>query len=50
MGQRWWPYGVEANRHVIEPFLRYHHEQGLSSRLLAVDEMFAAETFSEFKI
>lgn len=50
LGEDWWPYGVEANRQVIETFARYHHEQGLSSRQLAVDEMFAPETFSEFVI
>ena len=50
MGQKWWPYGVEPNRHVIETFTRYHHEQGLSPRRLTVEEMFAPETFSEFVI
>ena len=50
MGENWWPYGVEPNRHVIETFTRYHHEQGLSSRRLTVEDMFAPETFSEFVI
>ncbi|GAA5049035.1 ABC transporter substrate-binding protein [Erythrobacter westpacificensis] len=50
MGDNWWPYGVEANREVIETFVRYHNEQGLSDRLLTVEEMFAPETFSEFVI
>lgn len=50
LGSNWWPYGVGANRHVIETFTRYHHEQGLSSRRLDVDEMFAPETFAEFVI
>lgn len=35
----WWPYGTAANRHGIETFLRYHHEQGLSDRRLSVDEV-----------
>ena len=30
MGDDWWPYGFHANRHVLDTFLRYHHEQGLS--------------------
>ena len=30
MGRDWWPYGFAANRHVLETFLRYHHEQGPS--------------------
>lgn len=50
MGEEWWPYGIERNRHVIETFTRYHHEQGLSSRRLTVEEMFARETFEEFRI
>ncbi|MFB0614281.1 ABC transporter substrate-binding protein [Aurantiacibacter poecillastricola] len=50
MGDSWWPYGVEPNRHVIETFTRYHHEQGLSPRQLTVEEMFAPETFAEFVI
>lgn len=50
LGKHWWPYGVEANRQVIETFTRYHFEQGLSPRQLTVEEMFAPETFSEFRI
>ena len=41
-GGDWWPYGVEPNRRVLETFLRYHHSQGLSARLLGVDELFVA--------
>lgn len=50
LGRDWWPYGIEKNRHVIETFTRYHNEQGLSARRLTVEEMFAPETFAEFKI
>ena len=50
MGADWWPYGLAANRHVLETFLRYHHEQGLSRRLLAPEELFAKETLESFKI
>ena len=50
MGENWWPYGVEKNRHVIETFTRYHHEQGLSPRQMKLEEIFAPETFEEFKI
>ncbi|MFH1490152.1 MAG: ABC transporter substrate-binding protein [Pseudomonadota bacterium] len=51
MGKDWWPYGVKTNRHVLETFLRYHHEQGLSKRLMTVEELFAPETLDEeFKI
>lgn len=44
MGDTWWPYGLTGNRHALETFLRYHHEQGLSRRPVAVEELFAPET------
>lgn len=50
MGHDWWPYGFEANRHVIETFLRYHYEQGLSKRKLLPQELFAPETLAAYKI
>jgi 4,5-dihydroxyphthalate decarboxylase len=50
MGGDWWPYGVDANRKTLETFLRYHHEQGLSPRLMTAEDLFAPETFDEFKV
>jgi 4,5-dihydroxyphthalate decarboxylase len=50
LGEDWWPYGVEPNRHVLETFLRYHHEQGLSKRRLKVEELFAPETLVSFRV
>lgn len=50
MGEDWWPYGVSPNRHVLETFLRYHQEQGLSKRRLSPEELFAKETLESFKI
>ena len=50
MGEDWWPYGLAPNRHVLDTFLRYHHEQGLSRRRLAPEELFAKETLESFKI
>lgn len=51
LGQDWWPYGLDRNRNTLETFLRYHHEQGLSARLMSIEELFAAETLdAEFKI
>ncbi|MEC3978221.1 4,5-dihydroxyphthalate decarboxylase [Amycolatopsis sp. H20-H5] len=40
LGEDWWPYGVDANRKAVDTFLRYHHEQGLSKRLLTSDDIF----------
>jgi 4,5-dihydroxyphthalate decarboxylase len=50
MGEDWWSYGLEPNRHVLDTFLRYHHEQGLSKRRLRPDELFAPETLESFKV
>ena len=50
MGEDFWSYGVEPNRHVVEAFLRHHHAQGLSSRLVAVDEMFDPATFEASRL
>ena len=50
MGEDWWPYGVEANRTVLDTLLRYHHEQGLSKRRLQPEELFAPETLEAFRI
>jgi 4,5-dihydroxyphthalate decarboxylase len=41
MGVDFWPYGIEKNRHTLETMARYSHEQGLATRVLPVDEMFA---------
>lgn len=40
LGEDWWPYGLDANRKAVDTFLRYHHEQGLSERLLTSDDIF----------
>ena len=50
MGEDWWPYGLEPNRAVLDTFLRYHHEQGLSKRRFSPDELFAPETLQSFRI
>lgn len=50
LGPAWWSYGFHANQHVLDTFLRYHFEQGLSARRLRPEELFAPETLEEFKI
>jgi 4,5-dihydroxyphthalate decarboxylase len=50
LGPDWWSYGFAPNRHVLDTFLRYHHEQGLSPRRLEPEELFAPETLESFKI
>lgn len=51
IGEDWWSYGIVKNRNVLDTFLRYHHEQGLSARLMTIEDLFAPETLDdEFKI
>lgn len=50
MGKDFWSYGVSANRKTLEAFLRHHHAQGLSSRLVAVEELFHQATLESFKL
>jgi 4,5-dihydroxyphthalate decarboxylase len=41
MGEDFWPYGLEANRRVLETYVRYLHEQHLLERVVPVEELFA---------
>jgi 4,5-dihydroxyphthalate decarboxylase len=50
MGTEFWPYGIAANRNVLETFLRHHHRQGLSPREVKVEEIFHPSTFETFKL
>jgi 4,5-dihydroxyphthalate decarboxylase len=50
LGDDWWSYGLAPNRHVLETFLRYHQEQGLSRERLAPEALFAPETLESFRI
>ena len=50
MGEDFWAYGFENNRKTLETFLRYHHQGGLSKKLLTPEDLFAPETFEAFKI
>lgn len=43
LGDDWWPYGIKANRKAIDAVLRYHHEQGLTSRRFGIEEIFVPE-------
>jgi 4,5-dihydroxyphthalate decarboxylase len=50
MGEDFWSYGLAENRKVLETFLRHHHAQGLSSRLVAPEELFHPSTHESFAI
>ena len=49
-GRDLWQYGFAENKETLEVFLRYHHEQGLSDRLLTPEELFAPECLESFVI
>jgi 4,5-dihydroxyphthalate decarboxylase len=49
MGHDYCPYGVEANLHALNTFLRYSYERGLSEKQLAPTDIFAPEMIYEFK-
>ncbi len=44
LGPDYWAYGLEPNRQALSTFLRYAHEQYLTDRLLAPEDLFAPET------
>ncbi len=39
----WWPYGLKANRKMVDTFLRYHFEQGLSKRRMTCEDIFVPD-------
>jgi 4,5-dihydroxyphthalate decarboxylase len=50
MGEDFWAYGLEPNRNTLEVFLRHHHSQGLSPRLVKPEELFHPSTHESFKL
>ncbi len=50
MGDDFWSYGVAQNRKVLDYFLAQHHLEGLSSRRVAVEELFHPATYETFKL
>jgi 4,5-dihydroxyphthalate decarboxylase len=50
MGEDFWSYGLDANRHVLGVFLRRHHAEGLSSRLLEPEDLFHPSTHEAHRI
>ena len=50
LGKDFWSYGVQANRNTLQAFLKHHYAQGLSSRLVDVDELFHPSTYETYSI
>jgi 4,5-dihydroxyphthalate decarboxylase len=50
LGHDYWPYGLERNAGVLDGFLRYACEQGLTSRQISPSDLFAAETLAHYVV
>ena len=50
LGQRYWDYGLDANRHVLETFSRYSHEQGLAARPRLAQEIVLPQASDSFRL
>ena len=50
MGHDFWSYGADANRRELDAITRYAHEQGLTSRRIALDELFVPSTLALAKV
>jgi len=44
LGDDPWANGLAKNRHIVETLMGYLHEQGLASKKLTIEELFAANT------
>jgi len=45
MGPDYWPYGMEANRKGFETLARYMYEQGITPRIVKMEEAFVESTW-----
>jgi 4,5-dihydroxyphthalate decarboxylase len=50
MGEDFWPYALESNRHTLETFVRYMHEQGLIPKPMALETLFPESTQRTFRV
>ena len=50
LGEDYWSYGVKSSQRTLETFARHHHGQGLSERLVPVEEMFHPSTYESYSI
>ena len=50
MGKDFWPYGVAANKPTLDAMTRWSHEQGLTPRRLAPEDLFVKSTLEQFKV
>lgn len=49
-GEDFWPYGLDANRHVLETLVQYAYEQGLIKKKVDLKSLFTPNTLEDPKI
>jgi 4,5-dihydroxyphthalate decarboxylase len=49
-GDDYWPYGIEPNRTTLEAFLQFGFEQGISRSNVKVEDLFAKEVRTSFRV
>lgn len=50
LGDDFWSYGYEANRHVVQSFIDHHYRQGLSPVRLSAEDLFHPATLDVARI
>ncbi|MGB7181700.1 MAG: ABC transporter substrate-binding protein [Burkholderiaceae bacterium] len=50
MGPDFWSYGVQGNEKVLDTFLGHHHQQGLSPRRVAIEELFHPASLEAYSL
>lgn len=50
MGKDLWPYGVEESRKTLEALMQFSVEQGLAEREILIEDLFAKNTQSPFRV
>ncbi|MFC4587792.1 substrate-binding domain-containing protein [Sphaerisporangium corydalis] len=50
LGAGYWDHGLERNRHVLERFAGYSHEQGLANRRWTPEELFLPSASDSFRL
>jgi 4,5-dihydroxyphthalate decarboxylase len=50
LGEDFWPYGLEPNRTTLEAFTRFAHEQGVTARKVAVEELFPENVLASVRV
>jgi len=48
MGEDYWPYGIDENRHALETLMRYAEADGLIPGPVQLQDLFAPSTFDRF--